>query len=169
MPKHDQHKELNLMMNRQNDDTAVSEEVYNIIPLDNFSADHPCRRFPQVRLAIAALHAVGDLRPPQFLSWNPDSDLLDWLGLHFVTFSQRDPGGQLVIGCRKATTTSDMQVVSSVISLLAVSVFSFSILLVVLNSLFHTLSSRIPKDLPFHMVVLPEKRQNSSTSSAKEK
>ncbi|CAI9787626.1 unnamed protein product [Fraxinus pennsylvanica] len=70
-------------MNRQNNDTAVSEEVYNIIPLDNFSADHPCRRFPQVRLAIAALHAVGDLRPPQFSSWNPDYDLLDWLGLHF--------------------------------------------------------------------------------------
>ncbi|XP_022850103.1 callose synthase 12-like [Olea europaea var. sylvestris] len=72
------------MMNRQDDDTAVSEEVYNIIPLDNLSADHPCRRFPEVRLAIAALHAIGGLRrPPQFLSWNPDYDLLDWLGLHF--------------------------------------------------------------------------------------
>ncbi|KAL2483243.1 Callose synthase 12 [Forsythia ovata] len=70
-------------MNSQNDDTAVSEEVYNIIPLHNLSADHPCYRFPEVRLAISALHEVDNLRLPPFLPWKPDYDLLDWLGLHF--------------------------------------------------------------------------------------
>ncbi|KAL2466485.1 Callose synthase 12 [Abeliophyllum distichum] len=65
------------------DHFEVSDEVYNIIPLDNLSADHPCRRLPDVQASIAALGAVGDLPRPPFLPWKPEYDLLDWLGFHF--------------------------------------------------------------------------------------
>ncbi|KAL2483309.1 Callose synthase 12 [Forsythia ovata] len=65
------------------DHFEVSDEVYNIIPLDKSSADHPCRRLPDVQASIAALSAVGDLPRPPFLPWKPEYDLLDWLGFHF--------------------------------------------------------------------------------------
>jgi hypothetical protein len=39
--------------------------------------------FLQVQAAIAALRAVGDLSIPPELMWNPDMDLLDWLGALF--------------------------------------------------------------------------------------
>jgi ferric iron reductase protein FhuF len=37
----------------------------------------------QVQAAIAALRAVGELSIPPELMWNPDMDLLDWLGALF--------------------------------------------------------------------------------------
>jgi hypothetical protein len=39
--------------------------------------------FLQVQAAIAALRAVGELSIPPELMWNPDMDLLDWLGALF--------------------------------------------------------------------------------------
>ncbi|XP_071701563.1 callose synthase 12-like [Rutidosis leptorrhynchoides] len=56
---------------------------YNIIPIHNLLADHPSLRFPEVRAATAALRAVGDLRKPPFVPWQPHYDLLDWLGAFF--------------------------------------------------------------------------------------
>ncbi|XP_073007244.1 callose synthase 12-like isoform X2 [Typha latifolia] len=45
---------------------AVSGEgVYNIIPINDLLADHP------------------SLRPPPFVQWTPNLDLLDWLGFFF--------------------------------------------------------------------------------------
>ncbi|CAI0456856.1 unnamed protein product [Linum tenue] len=58
-------------------------EVYNIIPIHDLFTDHPSLRYPEVRAAAAALRAVGDLRKPPFLPWEPHYDLLDWLGLLF--------------------------------------------------------------------------------------
>ncbi|KAJ0428307.1 putative 1,3-beta-glucan synthase [Helianthus annuus] len=57
--------------------------TYNIIPIHNLLADHPSLRFPEVRAATAALRAVGDLRRPPFIPWQPHYDLLDWLGAFF--------------------------------------------------------------------------------------
>ncbi|XP_023765966.1 callose synthase 12 [Lactuca sativa] len=59
------------------------ESPYNIIPIHNLLADHPSLRFPEVRAATAALRAVGDLRRPPFIPWQPHYDLLDWLGAFF--------------------------------------------------------------------------------------
>ncbi|KAD3641998.1 hypothetical protein R6Q59_004617 [Mikania micrantha] len=56
---------------------------YNIIPIHNLLADHPSLRFPEVRAAAAALRAVGDLRRPPFIPWQPHYDLLNWLGAFF--------------------------------------------------------------------------------------
>jgi hypothetical protein len=39
--------------------------------------------FLQVQAAIAALRAVGELSIPPELRWNPEMDLLDWLGALF--------------------------------------------------------------------------------------
>ncbi len=36
-----------------------------------------------MQAAIAALRAVGELSIPPELMWNPDMDLLDWLGALF--------------------------------------------------------------------------------------
>ncbi|CAI0457507.1 unnamed protein product [Linum tenue] len=58
-------------------------EVFNIIPIHDLLTDHPSLRYPEVRAAAAALRAVGDLRKPPFLPWEPHYDLLDWLGLLF--------------------------------------------------------------------------------------
>ncbi|KAK7327885.1 hypothetical protein VNO77_21978 [Canavalia gladiata] len=57
--------------------------VYNIIPVHDLLTDHPSLRFPEVRAAAAALRAVGDLPKHQFMAWEPDMDLLDWLRLLF--------------------------------------------------------------------------------------
>ncbi|KAJ1389752.1 Glycosyl transferase, family 48 [Sesbania bispinosa] len=59
------------------------EEPYNIIPVHNLLIDHPTLRFPEVRAAVAALRAVGDLRRPPFEQWRQHMDLLDWLSLFF--------------------------------------------------------------------------------------
>ncbi|KAM7498128.1 hypothetical protein LguiA_022542 [Lonicera macranthoides] len=58
-------------------------QTYNIIPIHNLLTDHPSLRFPEVRAAAAALRAVGDLRKPPFTPWDPQNDLMDWLGLFF--------------------------------------------------------------------------------------
>ncbi|KAM7271427.1 hypothetical protein ACFE04_030641 [Oxalis oulophora] len=58
-------------------------QVYNIIPIHDLLADHPSLRFPEVRAVAAALRAVGDLRKPPFISWDPRWDLLDWLAAFF--------------------------------------------------------------------------------------
>jgi callose synthase len=58
-------------------------DVYNIIPIHNLLVEHPSLRYPEIRAAAAALRATGDLRKPPFAVWNPNNDLLDWLGLLF--------------------------------------------------------------------------------------
>ncbi|KAG2687606.1 hypothetical protein I3760_09G059700 [Carya illinoinensis] len=58
-------------------------DVYNIIPIHSLLTDHPSLRYPEIRAAAAALRATGDLRKPPFVQWNPNNDLLDWLGLIF--------------------------------------------------------------------------------------
>ncbi|XP_072967788.1 callose synthase 11-like [Typha angustifolia] len=63
--------------------TREEEEPYNIIPIHNLLAEHPSLRFPEVRAAMAALRAVGDLPKPPFMEWNDGLDLLDWLGAFF--------------------------------------------------------------------------------------
>ncbi|KAF7822986.1 callose synthase 12-like [Senna tora] len=76
---------------RQNSDSspggstalAPEDEPYNIVPVDNLLADDATLRFPEVRAAVTALRAVGDLRKPPFHKWLPHMDLLDWLGLFF--------------------------------------------------------------------------------------
>jgi callose synthase len=45
--------------------------------------ENAAMNFPEVQAAIAALRAVGELNIPQELMWNPDRDLLDWLGVLF--------------------------------------------------------------------------------------
>ncbi|BFG27772.1 hypothetical protein CerSpe_140460 [Prunus speciosa] len=59
------------------------QQAYNIIPIHDLLADHPSLRYPEIRAAAAFLRAVGDLRKPQFVPWNPSYDLMDWLGLSF--------------------------------------------------------------------------------------
>ncbi|PQM34137.1 callose synthase 11 isoform X2 [Prunus yedoensis var. nudiflora] len=59
------------------------QQAYNIIPIHDLLTDHPSLRYPEIRAAAAALRAVGDLRKPQFVLWNPSYDLMDWLGLSF--------------------------------------------------------------------------------------
>ncbi|CAN1160950.1 Callose synthase 12 [Linum perenne] len=59
------------------------EEPFNIIPVHNLLADHPSLRYPEVRAAAAALRAVGNLRRPPYVQWQPSMDLLDWLALFF--------------------------------------------------------------------------------------
>ncbi|KAG6506231.1 hypothetical protein ZIOFF_031553 [Zingiber officinale] len=59
------------------------EDAFNIIPIHNFLADHPSLRFPEVRAAMAALRAVGELRKPPFVRWHDGLDLFDWLGAFF--------------------------------------------------------------------------------------
>ncbi|KAJ7968559.1 Callose synthase-like protein [Quillaja saponaria] len=60
-----------------------TEAVYNIIPIHDLLTDHPSLRYPEVRAAAAALRTVGDLPKPPFQEWNPNMDLLDWLGTFF--------------------------------------------------------------------------------------
>nr|WJO13373.1 callose synthase 12 [Lilium hybrid cultivar] len=62
---------------------AVDPDVYNIIPIHNLLAEHPCLRFPEVRAAMSALRTVGDLHKPPFVPWHGGLDLLDWLGAFF--------------------------------------------------------------------------------------
>nr|XP_023882151.1 callose synthase 11-like [Quercus suber]XP_023882152.1 callose synthase 11-like [Quercus suber] len=57
--------------------------VYNIIPIHNLLTDHPSLRYPEVRAAASALRATGDLRKPPYTPWDPNNDLLDWLGIMF--------------------------------------------------------------------------------------
>jgi hypothetical protein len=45
--------------------------------------ENAAMNFPEVRAAIGALRAVGELSIPPELMWNPDMDLLDWLGALF--------------------------------------------------------------------------------------
>ncbi|XP_042448753.1 callose synthase 12-like isoform X1 [Zingiber officinale] len=59
------------------------EGVYNIIPIHDLLADHPCLRYPEVRAAMSALLTVGELRTPPFVPWHAGLDLLDWLGFFF--------------------------------------------------------------------------------------
>ncbi|KAK9990865.1 hypothetical protein SO802_025850 [Lithocarpus litseifolius] len=40
-------------------------------------------RLGEVRAAASALRATGDLRKQPFTPWDPNNDLLDWLGLMF--------------------------------------------------------------------------------------
>ncbi|KAF5474410.1 hypothetical protein F2P56_006311 [Juglans regia] len=61
----------------------LEADVYNIIPIHSLLIDHPSLRYPEIRAAAAALRATGDLRKPPFVHWNPNNDLLDWLGLLF--------------------------------------------------------------------------------------
>ncbi|KAI3744972.1 hypothetical protein L1987_58071 [Smallanthus sonchifolius] len=68
---------------RSPDHRQFDQTAYNIIPIHNLLADHPSLRFPEVRAAVAAIRAVGDLRRPPFVPWQPHYDLLDWLGLFF--------------------------------------------------------------------------------------
>lgn len=58
-------------------------DVYNIIPIHNLLVEHPSLRYPEIRAAAAALRATGDLRKRPFPAWNPNNDLLDWLGVLF--------------------------------------------------------------------------------------
>ncbi|PWA97855.1 glycosyl transferase, family 48, 1,3-beta-glucan synthase subunit FKS1-like, domain-1 [Artemisia annua] len=62
---------------------ARREDVYNIVPIHSLLSDHPALRYPEVRAAAAALHAVGDLRRPPFREWHDGMDLMDWLGAFF--------------------------------------------------------------------------------------
>ncbi|XP_071703258.1 callose synthase 12-like [Rutidosis leptorrhynchoides] len=64
-------------------ESTVEPTIYNIIPVHNLLIDHPSLRFPEVRAATAALRAVGDLRRPPFVPWQPHYDLLDWLAAFF--------------------------------------------------------------------------------------
>ncbi|KAL2341896.1 hypothetical protein Fmac_009836 [Flemingia macrophylla] len=57
--------------------------VYNIIPIHDPLTDHPALRCPEVRAAAAELRTVGDLPKHQFMRWEPEMDLLDWLRLLF--------------------------------------------------------------------------------------
>lgn len=57
--------------------------VFNIIPVHDLFTDHPSLRYPEVRAAAAALRTVGDLPKHQFMRWEPEMDLLDWLRLLF--------------------------------------------------------------------------------------
>ncbi|XP_078438766.1 callose synthase 12-like [Wolffia australiana] len=59
------------------------ELPFNILPVHDVLSDHPSLRFPEVRAAMAALLAVGDLRKPPFVAWHDSMDLLDWLGFFF--------------------------------------------------------------------------------------
>ncbi|ONI10429.1 hypothetical protein PRUPE_4G047200 [Prunus persica] len=59
------------------------QQAYNIIPIHDLLADHPSLRYPEIRAAAASLRAVGDLRKPQFVPWNPSYDLMNWLGISF--------------------------------------------------------------------------------------
>ncbi|KAL2500968.1 Callose synthase 12 [Forsythia ovata] len=63
--------------------TRMQDDVNNIIPIHNFLADHPSIRYSDVRVAVAALRTVGDLRRPPFSTWQPHYDLFDWLALFF--------------------------------------------------------------------------------------
>lgn len=66
---------------RREDEEAMEEESFNILPLHDMLADHDALRFPEVRAAHAALQSVGGLSRPQ--GWMPGMDLLDWLGVFF--------------------------------------------------------------------------------------
>ncbi|MCO5556549.1 hypothetical protein L7F22_010099 [Adiantum nelumboides] len=66
---------------RRDDEEALEEETFNILPLHDMLADHDALRFPEVRAAHAALQAVGELSRPQ--GWRHGMDLLDWLGAFF--------------------------------------------------------------------------------------
>ncbi|XVE51335.1 hypothetical protein DITRI_Ditri02bG0031800 [Diplodiscus trichospermus] len=59
------------------------QEVYNIIPLHEFLADHPSFRYPQVRAIRAALRPDSNLPMPRFTSLDPHMDLMDWLSVFF--------------------------------------------------------------------------------------
>ncbi|KAI3515449.1 hypothetical protein L1887_14345 [Cichorium endivia] len=71
------------MTTRPLNESDESTSTYNIIPLHDLLADHPSLRFPEVRAAAAALRAVGDLRKPPSVLWQPHYDLMDWLGFFF--------------------------------------------------------------------------------------
>ncbi|KAB2092518.1 hypothetical protein ES319_A02G036600v1 [Gossypium barbadense] len=60
------------------------EGGYNLIPVHNLDANHPCVRYPEVRAVLLSLRALGNLREPPYHTWHSSSmDLLDWLGLFF--------------------------------------------------------------------------------------
>ncbi|RWR97510.1 Glycosyl transferase [Cinnamomum micranthum f. kanehirae] len=71
--------------NRRNgaEEAPGGGEVYNIIPIHDRLTDHPALLRVEVRAAIYALYAVGDLRKPPFVPWNAGYDILDWLGFFF--------------------------------------------------------------------------------------
>lgn len=74
-----------------------------------------------------------------------------------VIFSRRDPGGQLVIGCRKATNNVDMQVWSLWHWLVSLFLsFSFNYGKFLKYTVFCQ-TSRIPRRLAFQVVILLEK------------
>ncbi|KAF4348277.1 hypothetical protein G4B88_025031 [Cannabis sativa] len=59
-------------------------EVYNIIPIhDLLLMDHPSMRYPEVRAAAAALKSTGGLPLHPYAAYDPNHDLMDWLGLFF--------------------------------------------------------------------------------------
>ncbi|PPD72666.1 hypothetical protein GOBAR_DD30439 [Gossypium barbadense] len=71
-------------MSRPCNRLSLEGEGYNIIPVHNLDANHPCVRYHEVRAVLLSLHALGNLREPPYHTWHPSSmDLLDWLGLFF--------------------------------------------------------------------------------------
>jgi hypothetical protein len=62
----------------------MESPTYNILPLEGPAMiENAAMNFPEVQAAIAALRAVGELSIPPELRWNPEMDLLDWLGALF--------------------------------------------------------------------------------------
>ncbi|KAG4210203.1 hypothetical protein ERO13_A02G032001v2 [Gossypium hirsutum] len=71
-------------MSRPCNRLSLEGEGYNIIPVHNLDANHPCVRYPEVRAVLLSLRALGNLSEPPYHTWHPSSmDLLDWLGLFF--------------------------------------------------------------------------------------
>ncbi|KAG4157066.1 hypothetical protein ERO13_D02G038766v2 [Gossypium hirsutum] len=71
-------------MSRPCNRLSLEGEGYNIIPVHNLDASHPCVRYPEVRAVLLSLRSLGNLREPPYHTWHPSSmDLLDWLGLFF--------------------------------------------------------------------------------------
>jgi callose synthase len=57
--------------------------VYNIIPLNNLLVQHPSQASIEVRAAINSLADVEGLPANRYAPWQPNIDLLDWLGCFF--------------------------------------------------------------------------------------
>ncbi|TYI38586.1 hypothetical protein ES332_A02G038900v1 [Gossypium tomentosum] len=71
-------------MSRPCNRLSLEGEGYNIIPVHNLDANHPCVRYPEVRAVLLSSRALGNLSEPPYHTWHPSSmDLLDWLGLFF--------------------------------------------------------------------------------------
>ncbi|GLJ16179.1 hypothetical protein SUGI_0270170 [Cryptomeria japonica] len=64
-------------------DDVNTDEVYNILPVNNVLADHPALQLPEVRAAITALKCLRELHRPPYARWNENMDILDWLGALF--------------------------------------------------------------------------------------